>query len=170
MAEEESAREAVAAKTAEALQQLASEDPYQQQMGFLRLEALRDPATLATIRRYLADDNPDLRAYSLRAVAAIQGLAAVPELLDRLQRDRHPMVRRAALLGLEPLMEQDARVLPACIAALRDRHPEVRMTAADVVSRVEDVRARDAIRERWKQERQRDVRRVLNMARTRMAQ
>lgn len=153
-----------AARTAEALQLLKSQDPYQQRLGFLRLEALRDPSTLPEIRPYLDSRDPDLRAYSLRAVAAIDGLKAVPLLLERLKKDGQPRVRRAAVLGLEPLAKDDARILPALIDALRDRSTEVRMAAVDVVSRVDDPRAKKAILLRNQWEWRRDVKRVLKLA------
>ena len=117
----------LSAKAVEAIKRLESDDAYQRQTGFLELEALRELATLDTVRTYLDSRDADMRAYSLRALAAIEGLASVPVLLERLTADRHPRVRRAALLGLEPFQAADPAVLPACIAALRDRKVEVRM-------------------------------------------
>lgn len=152
----------------EAMRLLASEDLYQRQMAFLRLEALREPSTAATIQRYVRDPDPDVRAYSLRALAGILGAEAIPQLLQALRTDRAAEVRRAALLGLEPLQARHPDVLPAFIAALRDRKTEVRMTAVDVVSRIEDPRARAAIVSRRKREQRRDVRRVLELAARRM--
>lgn len=151
-------------RAAEAMRLLDSEDLYQRQVGFLRLEALREPATLEKIRSYLDHKNPEVRAYSLRAVAAIEGAPAIPQLLRRLQAERQPRVRRAALLGLEPMIGQDPAVLPALLVALRDRSTEVRMAAVDVVSRIDDPKAREAIRLRHRREWRRDVRRVLQAA------
>jgi HEAT repeat protein len=54
--------------------------------------------------------------------------------------------------------------MPALIEKLRDRNPQVRMAAVDAVSRVDDPRAREAILARWRRERNRDVRRVLEEA------
>ena len=150
-----------------AMRLLESQDLYQQELGFLRLEALREPSTVKTITRYLDHRSADVRAYSLRAIAAIDGVAAVPLLLTHL-RDRHPTVRRAALLGLEPLQSSNPEILPAFIKALKDHDTEVRIAAVDVVSRIDDSRARAAIRLRQTQERRRDVRRVLKLAAQRL--
>ena len=147
---------------------LESNDPYQRQVGFLRLEALRDPSTVGAIRPYLTAKDPERRAEAVRALAAIQGAPAVPQLLDILRTDQHPQVRRAALLGLEPLARAAPYILPAFIAALRDRKPEVRMTAVDIVSRIDDPRSRAAIRARNRRERDRNVRRVLALAMKRL--
>ena len=158
----------VGPEAADALALLGSGDAYERQKGFLRLEALRDPGTVDAIRPYVDSKDPELRAYSLRALAAIDGVHAAPLLLERLRTDKHPRVRRAALLGLEPLAGSDPHILPALIAALRDRKPEVRMAAIDIVSRIDDQRAREAIVLRARRERDRDVRRVLALAAKRM--
>ncbi len=155
-------------RAVEALQLIESKDPYQRELGFLRLEALREPSTAEAIRKLTTSRDPDLRAYSVRALSAIQGAAAVPLLLEALRTDQHPRVRRAALLGLEVLEPTDPAILPACIKALRDRDTEVRMTAVDLVSRVDDPRARQAIFSRFKRERREDVRRVLALAMKRL--
>ena len=161
-------RTAPSPKAIEAMKLLESDDAYQRQLGFLRLEALRELSTVPTIKAYIDSKNPETRAYSLRAVAAIEGAPAVPLLLQRLKTDRHPAVRRAALLGLEPFAKADLEILPPLLHALRDRDTEVRMTAVDVVSRIDDPRAREAIRMRNKRERRRDVRRVLSLAMKRL--
>ena len=148
----------------EAIRLLESPDPYERQLGFLRLEALREPSTVEAIERYVAHPEPEIRAESLRALAAIQGVIAAPRLLQALKTDRQPVVRRAALLGLEPFVKGHPDILPAYLAALRDRSTEVRMTAVDIVSRVDDPAAREAIRLRYKRERGRDVRLVLDLA------
>ena len=152
----------------EALALLESNDPYQREVGFLRLEALRDPSTVEAVRRYLDSQDPERRAEAVRALAAIEGSRAVPQLLETLRRDKQPLVRRAALLGLEPLARANPEILPAFIAALRDRKPDVRMTAVDIVSRIDDPRARQAILLRNKRERDRNVRRVLSLAMNRI--
>lgn len=163
-AEEPSAPTLPSPQAVEALRLVESEDPYQRQLGFLRLEALREPSTVETIRGYLKSRDPDTRAYSVRALAAIEGTAAVPVLLEVLKTDTHPRVRRAALLGLEPLEPGSAEILPAFIKALRDRKPEVRMAAVDLVSRIDHSRAREAILLRNRREQDRNVRRVLALA------
>ena len=132
----------------EAIRLIESEDPYQRELGFLRLEALREPETIRFIRPYAEDRKPDIRAYSLRALAAIQGPEAIPLLLQTLHTDRKPEVRRAALLGLEPFERTSPKILPAFLSALRDHSTEVRISAVDVVSRIDDPRAREAIRMR----------------------
>jgi HEAT repeat protein len=147
--------------TAELLGRLDSEDAYTRQLAFLKLEALREPATAPAIAAHLTSRDEDTRAQVLRALAAIQGAAAVPTLLEAFKTDRRPRVRRAALLALEPLREADPEVLPLFLRALRDRKPQVRMAAVDIVSRIDDPKARDAVRVRYKRERDRDVRRVL---------
>lgn len=167
---DEAAQTGPSPKAQSALQLLKSEDPYQQQLGFLRLEALREASTVPMLQEYTAHRDPELRSYSLRAIAAIQGAGAVPQLLEALRTDRHPRVRRAALLGLEPLQASDPAVLPAMLRALQDRDTSVRITAVDIVSRVDDARAAGAIRERNKRERRRDVRRVLSAAMKRLDQ
>lgn len=152
----------------EAIRLIESSDPYEQQLGFLRLEALREPSTVDVLQPYVTHPQAQRRAASLRALAAIQGSAAVPLLLQHLKTDRDPAVRRAILLGVEPFAKEHPDILPALLKALRDRHTEVRMTAVDIVSRIDDPRARDAIRLRYKQEWRRDVRRVLALAITRL--
>ena len=157
-------------KAVEALQLVESNDPYQQQLGFLRLEALREAGTAGLLQTYVTHRDPQMRAYALRALAAIQGVHAVPLLLETLKTEKQPRVRLAALLGLEPLQQSDPQILPAFIKALRDKKTEVRMAAVDIVSRVDDPRARDAILLRNKREQRRDVRRVLSMAMRRLGQ
>ena len=152
----------------EAIRLLDDKDSYQRQVGFLRLEALREPATVPIVMKYLESPDPDTRGYSLRALAAIDGARAVPLLLGALSTDRHPTVRRAALLGLEPLYRTDPQIVPAFIKALRDAKTEVRITAVDIVSRIDDPTARDAILRRNKRERRRDVRRALDLAMKRL--
>ena len=167
---EEPASTAPSPQAVAAFQLVESKDPYQQQLGFLRLEALRETGTAPLIRGYLTHREPEMRAYALRALAAIEGAAAVPTLLEALKTDKQPLVRRAALLGLEPLQSTDPNILPAFIRALRDRKTDVRMTAVDVVSRIDDPKAREAILLRNKRERRRDVRRVLSLAMKRLGQ
>lgn len=157
-------------RLAQALGQVESSDPYQRQLGFLRLEALRDPSSIEAITRYVDSRDPDMRAYSLRALAAIEGPKAVPMLLERLKSEKHPRVRRTLLLGLEPLQPADPAILPALLGALLDRDTEVRMTAVDIVSRIDDPRAKHAILERNRREGRRDVRRVLGLAMKRIGQ
>ena len=154
----------LSAKAREAITLLDAQDPYQRQLGFLRLEALRDPSTVETILRYVHNQDEDTRAASLRALSAIEGVVASPILLEALKRDRSARVRRAALLGLEPLILDDPFILPACLKALRDPESDVRITAADVVSRVNDPQARQALLLRAKRERNQDVRRVIEAA------
>jgi len=159
---------APSAQAEEAIRLLASDDPYNRQLGFLRLEALREPATLPAIESYVAHKDPELRAYSLRAVGAIQGREGVAFLLDHLKTERHPRVRRAILLALEPHESSAPELLPVFLRALRDRHTEVRMAAVDIVSRIDDERARQAIVERHRREQRQDVRRVLDLAMQRL--
>ena len=147
---------------------LASDDPYQRQIGFLRLEALRELSTAMTIGTYATSPDPEMRAFALRALAAIESTGAIPRLLEALRTDRHPRVRRAALLGLEPLQKADPAILPAFIKALRDRNTEIRIAAVDAVSRINDPRAREAILTRNRREGRRDVRRVLELAMKRL--
>ena len=146
-----------------AIQLLKSDDLYQKQMGFLRLEALREAATVDAISAYLTDREPEVRAYSLRALAAVQGAGSVPVLLRALS-DKHPRVRRAAVLGLEPLVATNNEILPALIKQLKDRHPHVRMAVIDVLSRQDVARAKEAILLRRRREHDRDVKRVLKLA------
>lgn len=146
----------------EAAKLLDAPDLTTRQLGFLQLEALRDPSTSDLIRQHLQSRDADTRAFSARALAAVEHVKAVPTLLEILKSDRHPRVRVAAVLGVEPL--PDPAVLPALIQALRDRHALVRMAAADAVSRSSDPSAHEAIRTRWQRERHRDVRRVLKLA------
>ena len=146
----------------EQIKQLDAKDAYVRQKAFLELEALREPATAAIVRRYLDNKDPETRALSVRALAAVEGAAAIPTLVDRMKNDRHPSVRLAAVLALEPL--KDPSVTPAFIERLRDRSPQVRMAAVDVVSRLDDPPARAAIRLRRRREHNRDVQRVLQEA------
>jgi len=155
-------------KADEAVRLTESKDLYQRQLGFLRLEALREPGTTALIQKHLESKDPDLRTYALRAFAAIDGPSAVPLLLNALKTDKHPDVRRAALLGLEPLQASSPDILPAFIKALKDKKTEVRMTAVDIVSRIDDPKAKDAIRTRAKREHNGNVRRALTLAMRRL--
>lgn len=155
-------------KAADALELLKSGDAYQRSLGFLRLEALREPATLEPIRAYTASRDEEVRAYAWRAVAAIQGPSAVPALLEAYQAEPHSRVRRAILLGLEPLQASDPAVLPVFIAAMRHADQPLCMTAVDIVSRIHHPDARAAVRERAKKEGRRDVRRVLKAALARL--
>ncbi len=150
------------------IDQFEIDDPYLRRQAFLQLEALREPATASVIRQYLAHRQPELRALGVRALAAVEGLHAVPTLVERLTKDRSPSVRLQAILALEPFVAQDASSVPPLIKALRDRHAEVRMAAIDVVSRIETAEAQEAIAIRWKRERHRDVRRVLEAAMKRL--
>lgn len=164
----ETQAQAPSSKATEAIRSLDSEDAYERQAGFLRLEALREPSTATVIRSYLDHRDPDRRAYSLRALAAVEGSQAIPVLLQKLKTDRAPQVRRAALLGLEVFQKMDPAILPAFLQALRDRDTEVRMTAVDAVSRINDPRAREAIQTRYRREHRGDVRRVLELAMKRL--
>ena len=151
-------------QAAEALKLVDSDDLYQQELGFLRLEALREPASSASIRHYINDRRVEKRAWALRALAAIEGQTAIPVLVDKVRRDRQPRVRQAALLGLEPLQALDPEIMSVCLKALRDHSSTVRMTAVDIVSRIDDPRARAAILTRRQRERDKDVQRVLRLA------
>ena len=141
-------------------------DDYTRQRAFLELEALRESASADAIRSFMNDRDDNTRAYSVRALAAVDGAHAVPELLARLQNERSPKVRVAAVLALEPLHAPEAT--EPLIKHLRDRNKEVRMATVDVVSRMDHPQAREAILVRWKRERDRDVRRVLEQALTRI--
>jgi len=151
-------------KPQDVFEQIESEDSYQRQLGFLRLEALRDPATLPRIEPYLKHEQAEYRAYSLRAIAAIQAGKAVPLLLERLANDPDPLVRQAALLGAEPFMEGSPEILTAAIGAMQDKDTQVRMVAVDIVSRSDKPDAQQAIRTRLKRESRPDVLRVLEAA------
>ncbi len=145
----------------EAARGLRSEDEFLRQKAFLQLEALRDPAAIPFIRPYADSKDPDTRAWSLRALVAIQGMDAAPLLSERLKTDKQPAVRRAVILGLEPLLAKDPSLVPLMIDSLDDRSPEVRIAALDVVSRIDQPDARNAVRARAKKEGNRDVRKVL---------
>lgn len=147
-----------------ALRLIESEDAYQRRLGFLQLEALREPATASLIARYAAHPKAEWRALGLRALAAIQGLAAADRLLEALKRDPDPVVRWSVLQGLEPFWQAHPAILPAAIRAMRDRSTEVRITAVDVVSRINDPKAKEALKARDLRERRDDVRRVLGPA------
>ena len=151
-------------EAAEALGLLESQDPYERKVGFLRLEALREPATVPALRSYVESLEADLRADSLRALAAIEGAKAVPLLLEKLKTDKQARVRWSALLALEPFQKDHPEILPAFLKALQDYRTEVRLAAVDAVSRIDDPVAREAIRQRFRQEVRPDVRRVLKAA------
>ena len=104
---EGAAQEPPAAVSPEAqrlLDQVETDDPSLRRRAFLQLEALREPATASVIRRYLAHRSVELRGLSVRALAAIEGLKAVPELIERLKQDRSPAVRLQAILAIEPFV------------------------------------------------------------------
>ena len=165
---EEMARPGPSPHAVEAMRLVESSDAYQRELGFLRLEAMREAATIPIIAQHLTHKDPEVRAYSLRALAAVQGAPSVPVVLQTLARDKHPRVRRAALLALEPFEPTSPEILPALLHALRDRKPEVRMTAVDIVSRIDAPQAKEAILIRKKREHNRDVRRVLALAMKRL--
>ncbi len=143
---------------------LDAKDVYERQKTFLRLEALREPATAAAIRERIQSRDAHTREFSVRALAAVEGAHAIPTLVERLTKDRVVNVRLAALLALEPLRQYDSSLTLVFIRALRDRDPDIRMAAVDVVSRIDHPIAREAVLTRWRQERHRDVRRVLEDA------
>ncbi|HEX9781029.1 MAG TPA: HEAT repeat domain-containing protein [bacterium] len=146
-----------------ALVRLGSGDAHEQQKALLQLEALRDASTADEVRARIESRDAGVRAYAVRALAAIEGMGAVPVILERLAGDRDPWVRRAALTALEPWAKTDFRIAETMVSALNDRSPEVRMVAADVVSRLSDAEAaRGALEARRRRERHRDVRRVLD--------
>ena len=154
--------QAISPEAQQLVQQLSAADVFDRQMAFMRLEALREPATAGVVRQYLTDQNTETRSFSVRALAAIEGPASIPTLVEMLRSDHEQTVRLAALLAIEPF--DDARVVTELIAALRDRHPYVRMAAVDAVSRIDHPWAKEAIFTRWRREGNRDVRRVLQMA------
>jgi len=149
------------------LAQLDEQDVYERQKAFVRLEALRDPATIPVLRDSLRHRDADTRAFSVRALAAVAGASSAPALIERLRDDRDPDVRLAVILALEPFHGQDPAIDRALIDAMRDRNSYVRMAAVDVVSRIDQPEAKEALRVRSRRERHRDVRRVLEQAMTR---
>ena len=165
---EQRAQPSVSPEAQAILPLLDAKDAYIRQKAFLQLEALRDPATAPLVQGHLKSRTSSTRAFSVRALAAIDGVNAIPLLLERLQNDPSARVRVAAVLALEPL--EEPRVLPALIGRLRDRKPEVRMAAIDAVSRINHPDARAAILFRAKRERNRDVQRVLKDAVQRVTQ
>ena len=144
--------------------QLDSPDDYARRLAFLRLEALREPASADLIRPYLGSRDPETRSFAVRALAAVEGVKAVPYLLEQLTRDKQSRVRVAAILALEPLAPEDPQIVPALIDRLRDRKPDVRMAAVDAVSRFDLAEARQAVLLRARRENNRDVQRVLAQA------
>lgn len=141
---------------------LDADDAYVRQEAFIQLEMLREAASAPEVRKRLESSKPETRAFSVRALAAIEGLKAVPDVIDRLKRDHDPRVRVSAILALEPL--QNPAILPVFIERLRDRNRDVRMAAADAVSRSKQPEAHAALKRRWRRERDRDVRRILQQA------
>jgi HEAT repeat protein len=164
----ETSREGLSAEAQEALHLTESHDPFERQLGFLRLEALREPGTAEAVRPHLDSKDQEVRAYSLRALAAIEGPKAVAELIRRLKTERHARVRRAAVLALETQRTADPAVMPALLEALEDRAGEVRMAAVDAVSRIDDPKAREALLARRKKEKDGNVRKVYSAAMKRM--
>ena len=165
---QEASTSAISPEAQRLIDQFEADDPYLRRQAFLQLEALREPATASVVHRYLTHRQAEIRALSVRAIAAIEGLKAVPTLIERLQHDRSPYVRLQAILAIEPFLAQETSAVPQLIKALRDRHPDVRMAAIDVVSRIETAEAQEALAVRWKRERHRDVRRVLEAAMKRL--
>ena len=78
--------------------------------------------------------------------------------------EAHPRVRWSVLLALEPFRETQPELLPLFIRAMRDHDPEVRLAAVDIVSRIDDPAAHEAIQARWRTELHPDVRRLLKRA------
>jgi len=143
------------------IDQLDDEDLFVRQKAFMELEALRDPASMDAIRARLTAPDPNTRAFSARALAAVASRSAVPVLLERWTKERHVYVRSSILIALEPFLEQEPSVVTTVLNALRDRKRDIRMAAADIAGHINRPEARAALQVRWKRERDRDVRRVL---------
>jgi len=141
---------------------ITSEDPYQQKLGFLRLEALRDPNTVGFIEALTLSEDAHMRAMSLRALFAVQGKSVVPRLVEVAQNDPDSVVRREVLLALEPMLEEMPAVLDVAIQALKDQRTRVRVTAVDMLSRMDDPKAKQALLKSSKQYQPPAVRMVLN--------
>jgi hypothetical protein len=158
------AQQALSPRAQEAVNLLQYGDRDEQRLALLRLEALREPAVGDIVADYLHYKDEGVRAYAYRTWIALYGQAVLSDLLEAYPREKSVRVRRSILLALEPYRAVDARIAELYYAALIDRKTEMRITAVDLVSRIDEPRAHEAIRRRAKKEWRRDVRRVLKLA------
>ncbi|HEY3359213.1 MAG TPA: HEAT repeat domain-containing protein [Polyangia bacterium] len=108
-----------------------------------RLGKSRDPRAAEVLLDALSvGANPRVAAAALDALAILKSPRAVPVLLH-FSRNRHPEVRRKALLALAPFREP--RVNKAMIVRLGDSTKDVRATAARLIAERKDRAAEPAL-------------------------
>jgi HEAT repeat protein len=156
--------QALSPRAQEAVQLLQSGNSDERRLALMRIEALREPAAGDAVVAYLRDEDDGVRAYAYRAWVGLYGQQAIPDLLKAYPQEKAPRVRRAILFALEPYRAVDAQIAELYYAGLTDRNTETRIAAVDLVSRIDEPRAREAIRRRAKKEWRRDVRRTLKLA------
>lgn len=109
---------------------------------------LGDPAALPELINLLQSPRPLIRRASARAISKIPGAASDPHAIDALvgaaEDSRDPDLRRSALQALRNLEAPD--IAATVSHALLDKHPSVRIAAAEAASEIELKDTADACR------------------------
>jgi HEAT repeat protein len=155
-------KQAISKEAQDAIALLDSKDQMQSRLGFMRLEALREPATAETIKKYLSSQDEYVRASALRALSAVEGLKSTEVLSSCLTSDKSEHVRLHAALALEPL--KDPKAYDALIKGMEDKSAEVRMASVEAFSRINEPGVIDALFVRQKQETNKEVQKVIDNA------
>lgn len=121
------------------LAEMENPDPVKRRAACVALARLRDPASLQAVETATRDPDPAVRTSALEALRGIQGVKALPPLLEALKKDRSPEVRWQAAIEMEALKSPEA--VPALIEALKDPAPIVRSGAAEALKGIPDPRA-----------------------------
>lgn len=113
------------------------------------LGELADTSAIPELVKLLKSPRPLLRRASARAIANLSGAAesdlAISELINAAENTSDPDLRRAALQGLRHL--EAPNIGPTVSGALQDRHPSVRVAAAEAAGELELKDTADACRE-----------------------
>ncbi|MEN3334937.1 MAG: hypothetical protein V7641_4302 [Blastocatellia bacterium] len=131
--------EAKRAEIARYTSSLQSGDEEERREAALMLGAMRDPATIATLRAALNDKSERVRAAALAGLGQLQEPSLAPLIATYLTKDKSPFVRKAAAYALGQTGGSAATT--ALIAGLRDKDIEVRGAATVSLSGTPDATA-----------------------------
>lgn len=109
------------------------------------LGVLGDESYAAELIRYLTAPRPQIRRAAARALGEIGGDDAREALVRSAEQEEDPDLRRAALQALRDIGDEHSH--DAVAAALLDRHPSVRVAAAEAVVELMIVRAQPQLLE-----------------------
>ncbi|MFL6214956.1 MAG: HEAT repeat domain-containing protein [Blastocatellia bacterium] len=129
-------RRAEIARYAAALQ---SGDEEERRQAVLMLGAMRDAATIPTLRAALGDKAERVRAAAIAALGMLDDSSLTPVIAIYLTKDNRPFVRKTAAYALGHFATGDATA--ALIVGLRDKDMEVRGAAAVALSSRPDAAA-----------------------------